>query len=542
MAIDAERLSNIEIIGSIEPGQEIERAAIDKLLNEEEVTLARGSAFTGRKVTRIYADEHWVLKLRVEQTRTHRDAARWAQQRLERERTLASHHPSKIWFLLRDEGGTTIGNICTRLRPLHRHIDTLLEREQVAHLEQIIDLQLSVTARHALRLDEGLSNYGLDEQGQLYYLDDDLYPEDHLTGLSQGLLAYCRELTSLSSDSWLELGGRIRHAINRHFGDLHWSIVLAEELRGSFVPTAQEAHLRALICALYPAASERKSEAASSSSVSAEVAEERGQDSVSTLTSSKQESDTPADAPAWALLADIHGNAPAFDRVLEALREQGVEQFLILGDTVGYGPHPAECIERVRALGDAAIVIKGNHDHAVALGRATQGFNGDARWAVDWSVQHLSDEARSWLADLPPYYQCEEWLAVHGAPVDRTFLYGYVYRMTYEENLDELMSRGIRLAFHGHTHIQKSYLRSRDDDRECDDVQLSLDGIAHALICPGSVGQPRGRHPGAEYAIYRPQQSSVTFHRLDYDHESTIHDLEMNQFPPRLIERLRGGT
>ena len=137
-----------------------------------------------------------------------------------------------------------------------------------------------------------------------------------------------------------------------------------------------------------------------------------------------------------ALLADIHANLPALQAVLDVMDQQGIGQALVLGDIVGYGPHPSEVIDVVRQRGFATL--KGNHDYAVAENQFKKGFSSYAKVAAEWTRTRLDAEELDWLDSLPLYLSQDDWLAVHGAPQDPTYIFGYVYHMTYESNLDHL--------------------------------------------------------------------------------------------------------
>ena len=150
-------------------------------------------------------------------------------------------------------------------------------------------------------------------------------------------------------------------------------------------------------------------------------------------------------------------------------------------------------------------------------------------------------EQLDWLSSLPPYLRADDWLAVHGAPRDPSFFYGYVYRMTFEDNLANLSERAIPLCFHGHSHMQGVYCRRAQGDEFLNAAEVSLAGVDHALICPGSIGQPRGGVPGAEYALYDPAKRCVGFRRIDYDLERVARDMTDNGFPPALVDRLYDG-
>ena len=130
---------------------------------------------------------------------------------------------------------------------------------------------------------------------------------------------------------------------------------------------------------------------------------------------------------------------------------------------------------------------------------------------------------------------------VHGSPVDKTFFNGYVYKMTYGDNLDNLQQRQLTMCMHGHSHVQGIYYRKgKLDDFICED-KVDIEKFDHSLVCPGSVGQPRSNRPGAEFAILTRSLNQVEFFRLDYDLEKTVDDMRSYRFPSQLYERLLVG-
>jgi len=363
-----------------------------------------------------------------------------------------------------------------------------------------------------VRLDEGLSNFGLAGDGRVYYLDDDLYSWDDFVGLGAGLGVWLRQLAWLDGEGARRLGLALREALGPCDNDAPAS--LARELRSMVCVNESQSARRAGLLA--------------------------------GLTGETAPASTPAPGPApppttgqLAVLADIHGNWPALQAVLAELARRGVAAGIVLGDIVGYGPHPRACIEALRERGFR--VIKGNHDNALARGIPQQGFSRQARWALEWSAPHLDEADRRWLDELPLYLQEPDFMAVHGAPQDRSYFNAYVYRMTYEDNLDYMAEHDIRVCFHGHTHVQGYYYRRGEIQDFATASVLDLDTVAHCLICPGSVGQPRSKYTGAEFALLDRSNRRVSFHRLDYDLERTIDDMASEGFPEALMARLRVG-
>ncbi|MGB0734315.1 MAG: metallophosphoesterase family protein, partial [Pontibacterium sp.] len=160
-----------------------------------------------------------------------------------------------------------------------------------------------------------------------------------------------------------------------------------------------------------------------------------------------------------ALISDIHANYTALDHVLYILSQEGIKQGVVLGDIVGYGPDPKECIARVRETG--FTVIKGNHDHAIAQQPEQTGMSQDAQTVINWTKGQLDDADKAWLAGLPPVLENDEWLAVHGAPTDPHYFYGYIHSATSNANLDCIEAQNRQLCIHGHTHLPGAFVRDQ---------------------------------------------------------------------------------
>lgn len=512
--------SKIEFIGA--PLEDADRLSkkIPRLLAEGAVGLSYGADFMGRPGTKVYSCETHIVKLRGELKLKEQVARRWCLHALERERRYAVHHPGKTWFLLRtgdDEGEVGIGNICPRLSPLH----VLLQappaspkdsEDRLRWLEEVLEMDFRLSAEEGTRIDLGLSNFGLDAQGRLYYLDDDFYSTDGFVSVAQMLGVYLRSHAWMGEDFAGGLGQIVRDLLLAYFHDPHGLAVLAEQLRGLFMPNeGKRTALQALIAQLKAVK-------------------------------------TPALRAGWAkrrymaLLADVHANLPALEAALAFLRKENIRDGLVLGDVVGYGPHPVECIERLQNIGRGFVLLRGNHDHAAATGLTERGFGASARWCIEWTIPRLGAAHKAWLLDLPVFLEGEGWLAVHGAPVDSTFFNAYVYNMTYSQNLDVLQRRGIALCFHGHTHVPGVYTRgAKGEDGLRQEKTVALADYRHCLICPGSIGQPRNREPGTQLAVLDWEARQLNFVNLPYSVEDTVRDMEQAGFPPGLISRLPAG-
>jgi predicted phosphodiesterase len=478
------------------------------------ITTRHGDTFTGRPATRLLVSPSHIIKQRTEYQIKEKDARRFITQAIERERKLGIYHSSKTWFLIFDEAAEfpLIANITARLTPLN-DLDSLTPAITAARytelLGEMFQLYLETAAHHDLSLDISLSNFALDAGQKLYYIDDDVYAWDRFTTFSHYLGVLLRTQERIDVETARQLGRQLHHALLDNFGDKLWLNVVAEEARSLFLPEARREVMRALLKALTEDARGRV----------------RTQLPASTVV---------------ALLADIHANAPALEAALKYLQQRNINDILVMGDIVGYGPHPQQCIDILRAL-PGARVLQGNHDHAVATQRYSLGFSPVSRWVIEWSRERLSAEAISWLDGLPLYLQGDDWIAVHGAPNDKTFFNAYVYEMTYEDNLVNMESRNLHLCFHGHTHLQKVYYRKKNLDSSNNAAHQNMNGYERALVCPGSVGQPRSGRPGVEFALFDRQSGELEFMHLECDLSVTLRDMNSYNFPPNLIDRLSRG-
>ncbi|MDP3334016.1 MAG: metallophosphoesterase family protein, partial [Methylococcaceae bacterium] len=143
---------------------------------------------------------------------------------------------------------------------------------------------------------------------------------------------------------------------------------------------------------------------------------------------------------------------------------------------------------------------------------------------------------------LPAFEETEEWFAVHGAPMDPAFFYGYVYAMTYEDNLSYMQENNIRVCFHGHSHMAGVFARDKKGmDHQLTEKTVSLSPYNQLLICPGSIGQPREGCTDAQFAIYDREQQEVTFLALPYDNAPVVQKMRDQNFPETLWKRLLTG-
>jgi len=246
-----------------------------------------------------------------------------------------------------------------------------------------------------------------------------------------------------------------------------------------------------------------------------------------------------------AIISDIHSNLAALSEVLADIERQGADRIICLGDVVGYGPNPCECVDLV--MERCAVCLLGNHDQGALFD--PEGFNSGAERAIFWTRSQLenvgagrSQADRRWefLGELPRNFQEGELLFVHGSA--RNPLNEYVFpEDTYNRRKMEKIFALVRNhAFQGHTHVPGVFTEDfRFFSPEDTDHEYRLTG-EKTMINVGSVGQPRDGDPRACYVLLT--DDLVQFRRVDYPFEETIariHDIpDLDDF---LGDRLRNG-
>lgn len=241
----------------------------------------------------------------------------------------------------------------------------------------------------------------------------------------------------------------------------------------------------------------------------------------------------------YGILGDIHANLEALEAVTRCLERERVERVLCVGDVVGYGASPAECIDRVRALG--ALCVLGNHDAAVADRLDPSDFNPPARKAVVWTRSTLGRSHRRWLAELPLLLEEEDFALAHGTYV-RPERFDYVTRPSDADA--SLAAMNAPTCFIGHTHVPVTMLRaeptSRRTRREMQ-AEIDLRDVHRALVNVGSVGQPRDGDARAAFALYDSENRALRIERIAYDVERAAERIRAEGLPEVLADRLLSG-
>ncbi len=241
----------------------------------------------------------------------------------------------------------------------------------------------------------------------------------------------------------------------------------------------------------------------------------------------------------YAIIGDIHANLAAFTAVLEDIKHRGaVEKVWCLGDIVGYGPDPHECIELLRQTNH--ICIAGNHDWA-AIGKLdTNEFNPDAAAACLWTAQQLSPADIEYLNNLPLTIEEGDFTLVHGSPRDPIWEY-ILSTASAKENFTYFKSQ---FCLVGHSHIPLVFTYSENGTYSASQLSAGAGLVLRKdrlIINPGAVGQPRDGDPRASYAIYDSETRSVSLNHVPYDIATTQAKMVEYGLPTHLVSRLSYG-
>ena len=268
----------------------------------------------------------------------------------------------------------------------------------------------------------------------------------------------------------------------------------------------------------------------------------------------------------YAILSDIHANGDALEVVLEKCRELEIQNFVSLGDIVGYNAEPRECLYRVRDLNWIAMV-RGNHDEYAANGHTEMsGFNPVAKFAVNWTREQLTDEELAWLVHMPfrsTIPSCNSTI-VH-ATLDSPENWGYIFDVHHAA--DNFSYQFTQVCFCGHSHVPVAFAKkpitkmnerlidelpewvynSADPDANVDftrpdELTVEIKAGFKYLFNIGSIGQPRNRDPRSSFAVFDPAARTVTRYRLPYDIASAQNKIIDAGLPERLALRLAGGS
>jgi len=250
----------------------------------------------------------------------------------------------------------------------------------------------------------------------------------------------------------------------------------------------------------------------------------------------------------FAFISDIHGNLPALEAVMDYIDNLRVDGTLCLGDVVGYGPNPAECLERVQEI--ASFCVLGNHDKAVFDDLEAARFNRNAKLAIEYTRDQLNDEHIDYLKSLSEFENLEDVSVSHASPITDA---GSDY--IHDQTIAARAYAGFTNAclFVGHTHVPIAfgtpdigYAKVEPSEVRVallpPSLPLRLAPSYRYILNPGSVGQPRDGNPDAAFGLLDTDEHSFTIHRCPYDIEAAYFAIINAGLPDFLAHRLRIGA
>ncbi len=242
----------------------------------------------------------------------------------------------------------------------------------------------------------------------------------------------------------------------------------------------------------------------------------------------------------YLIISDIHGNLAAFDAVLTHVDMGSIDRIWCLGDVVGYGPCPNECIARLQEFPDQYCVA-GNHDWAAISRIDSAEFNPVAQIACRWTGEQLTPENRAYLENLPTRIIEANCTLVHGSPREPIWEY-IIYPSTAQLSFQFFDTQ---LCLVGHTHapaIFQEETSTRKFEISIPFPEQAIDiGDERLIVNPGSVGQPRDGDPWAAYMIFDQEKMVLEYYRIPYDIGLTQRLMMEQGLPESLISRLSFG-
>ncbi|MDK2897583.1 MAG: hypothetical protein PWP04_1703 [Candidatus Atribacteria bacterium] len=236
-----------------------------------------------------------------------------------------------------------------------------------------------------------------------------------------------------------------------------------------------------------------------------------------------------------AILSDIHANFPALRKVSEELEKEKVSSLVVLGDIVGYGAKPEDCVQWVVEHNGEAVM--GNHEAACVGRLPLDWFNPLAKEAISWTKRHLSTFSLGFLSVLPDKIDKHGFLWLHGSPSNPIEEY-----IDNREVAQEIFYRfQFWVCFFGHTHVAEAYLLR---EGKVERVPLLAGGEfefnphTRYLVNCGSVGQPRDGNPRASFGLLDPGQRKLIVNRISYPVEEAADEIITAGLPETLAYRL----
>lgn len=240
-----------------------------------------------------------------------------------------------------------------------------------------------------------------------------------------------------------------------------------------------------------------------------------------------------------AILSDVHGNLEALECVLADIQQQGIERIFCLGDIIGYGPNPRECIDHCREFN---VCLLGNHDNGALFD--PDGFSRGAEQAIFWTRRELEnsdfegcEDRWDFLAQLPRTHRIGDLMLVHGSARNPLEEYVFPEDIYNQRKIDRIFGFIQKYCFQGHTHVPGVFTENCRFYSPTDVSNKYSLGDQKLMVNVGSVGQPRDNDPRSCYVVL--SGDGIEFRRVEYPFEVTREKiLQIDELDNFLGERL----
>ncbi|MCM8762366.1 MAG: metallophosphatase family protein [Candidatus Omnitrophica bacterium] len=239
------------------------------------------------------------------------------------------------------------------------------------------------------------------------------------------------------------------------------------------------------------------------------------------------------------IISDVHGNLEALNSTLLFLNSR-IDFLAVLGDTVGYGPDPEECIGTVKIK--ANLILKGNHEEGIITGNYTA-FKDIARVSLEWTAKVITSDSLKSIREFKETAEVEDILFVHAAISSPLFK----YIISDKDAMNEFALLDKKICFIGHTHIPAAYRKEGEDRIDVihpdfsGKMEIEIEQGYKYIINTGSTGQPRDGFPFACASIYDTEKHLFTLHRVEYPVEITRKKILEKGLPSVLARRVVQG-
>ena len=237
----------------------------------------------------------------------------------------------------------------------------------------------------------------------------------------------------------------------------------------------------------------------------------------------------------YAVVSDIHSNLEALEVTLAEIHKRNIDQIVCLGDVVGYGANPSECLKKI--TDQAEEIVMGNHDQAIEDVALRGYFNDWARVAIEWTAEVLNSEEKRKIKKFAPIVVDRKAdVTWSHSSIHEPDEFHYLFQISDAEPSFKKLET--RFGFFGHTHIPSLFGRKSKETRYLPAGQYQLSKDESYLINPGSVGQPRDRNSKLSFALFDSKELTLEIIRLDYDNQKAATKIRKAGLPEFFADRL----